>query len=211
MVNPKLVLEAIEEYFEKVTTEQYFEDEARIENEPDVIWIETAAEKWLGHAEKTLDDDTRITQRRDLAALGKVRIQLSQLAEIPEALARELAKVLDLTVADGRRVAAQAPVAALGARARFQIPLGTYFRDVLHLSDGIVQQWAEATLSFQQRGEHVRFVLNSCAQGWALAISLGGHSAKVLDNNNRDGGLIDCPTADIDCYQMAIIPFRPRP
>jgi hypothetical protein len=36
MVNPKLVLEAIEEYFEKVTTEQYFEDEARIENEPDV-------------------------------------------------------------------------------------------------------------------------------------------------------------------------------
>jgi hypothetical protein len=166
---------------------------------------------WLGHAEKTPDEVERVTQGRNLAALEKLRIHLRHLAEIPEALARELAKVLDLTVADGRRVAAQAPVAAVGARAGFQIPLGTYFRDVLHLSDEIVQQWAEATLSFQQRGEHVRLVLNSCAQGWALAVSLGGHSAKVLDSNNRDGGLIDCATADIDRHQMAIVPFRPRP
>lgn len=153
----------------------------------------------LGHAE------------RNLAALGNLRIHLRQLTEIPEALARELAKVLDLTVADCRKVADQAPVAALGARARFQIPLGTYFREVLHLSDAIVQQWAEATLSFQQRGEHVRLVLNSCAQGWALAVSLGGHSAKVLDSNNRGGDLIDCPTDDVDHQQMAIVPFKPRP
>lgn len=94
--------------------------------------------RWLGYAEP--DEDNRVRQGKYLAALGKLRIHLNQLAEIPEALARELAKVLDLTVADGRRVAGQAPVAALGGKTKFQIPLGTYFRDVLHLSDGIVQQ-----------------------------------------------------------------------
>lgn len=165
----------------------------------------------LGQADRASDTDRMVTHQDSLAALRTLRIHLHWLTEIPEALARELAKVLDLTVGDCRRIAAQAPVAPLGANARFQIPLGTYFRDVLHLSDGIVQQWAEATLSFQQRGEHqVRLVLNSPAQDWAVAVSLGGHSAHVLDGSTR-AGLIEGDIADIDRHQMAIVPFRPRP
>jgi len=168
--------------------------------------------RWLGHAERTPDEDRRDTQGRNPAEIENPRIHLRGVIKIREAFARGLAKALDLTVNDGLRAANRAPIAAVGkVRKKFQIPLKTYFHDVLHLSDTIVQLWAQATLSVQLRDEGWRFILHSPPQGWALAVSLGGQIAIVLGEKAQTMK-ITCAGAEIDRHhQMAIVPFEQSP
>lgn len=168
--------------------------------------------RWLGHAERTPDEDRRDTQGRNLAKTENPRIHLRGVTKIREALARELAKALDLTVNDGLSMANLAPVAALGATVwtKFQIPLKAYFHDVLHLSDEIVRLWAEATLLIQRHPHGLRLILHSPPQGWALVVSLGGQIAMVLGEKAQTIK-ITCADAEIDRHQMAIVPFEQSP
>lgn len=165
---------------------------------------------WLGRVEVTPDSERAGELARKPAEHGYLHIDLRRLSAVTADFARKLACALDVTVSDGLRIAGRAPVAALSGTAwtRFQIPLGMYFQDVLHISDEIVRQWAEATLSVQPRPEGVRFVLNSPPDGWALAVSLDRGDAEVLDGHSPSR-TIACVAAATDRPQMAIVPFRP--
>lgn len=169
--------------------------------------------QWLGRAERTLDEDKKVTDSGSSSQVEDLLKYLRELATIPEALARQLAEFLtDLTVSDGRIVAGHAHVAALGSTTstHFQIPLGPYFHEVLRLSDPVVQLWKNSTLSIQLRPVGVRLMLRSPPCGWALAVSLDRGSPIVLDDSTSHA-TFECGTVEFDGHKMAIVPFGPRP
>jgi hypothetical protein len=149
--------------------------------------------------------------REVVSAASHVREELRKLTTISREHACELAEALDdLTVADGYILATRARVAAIGlARlTKFQIPLATYFLEVLQLSDSIVRVWHGTTLSIQLRVNCMRLMLHRVPTGWGLAVSVNKKGALILDNATVIT-TINYQAGELDAHHLAIVPFGP--